>query len=176
MSNVCTENGRRAHLVAVYPGTFDPITLGHEDVVRRAAQLFDHLVVAVAEGHHKKPLFSLCERMLMAEQAVAKFGNVSVKSYGGLLRDFVVQCGAKAMVRGLRAVTDFDYEFRLAGMNRRLIPDVETVFLTPGDQFQFISSSFVREIALLGGAVNEFVAPHVLQRLQQKVSESMKDV
>ena len=127
MSNVCTENGRRAHLVAVYPGTFDPITLGHEDVVRRAAQLFDHLVVAVAEGHHKKPLFSLCERMLMAEQAVAKFGNVSVKSYGGLLRDFVVQCGAKAMVRGLRAVTDFDYEFQLAGMNRRLIPDVETV-------------------------------------------------
>ena len=112
----------------------------------------------------------------MAEQAVAKFGNVSVKSYGGLLRDFVVQCGAKAMVRGLRAVTDFDYEFQLAGMNRRLIPDVETVFLTPGDQFQFISSSFVREIALLGGAVNEFVAPHVLQRLQQKVSESMKDV
>ena len=176
MSNVCTENGRRAHLVAVYPGTFDPITLGHEDVVRRAAQLFDHLVVAVAEGHHKKPLFSLCERMLMAEQAVAKFGNVSVKSYGGLLRDFVVQCGAKAMVRGLRAVTDFDYEFQLAGMNRRLIPDVETVFLTPGDQFQFISSSFVREIALLGGAVNEFVAPHVLQRLQQKVSESKKDV
>ena len=176
MSNVCTENGRRAHLVAVYPGTFDPITLGHEDVVRRAAQLFDHLVVAVAEGHHKKPLFSLCERMLMAEQAVAKFGNVSVKSYGGLLRDFVVQCGAKAMVRGLRAVTDFDYEFQLAGMNRRLIPDVETVFLTPGDQFQFISSSFVREIALLGGAVNEFVAPHVLERLQQKVSESMKDV
>ena len=176
MSNVCTENGRRAHLVAVYPGTFDPITLGHEDVVRRAAQLFDHLVVAVAEGHHKKPLFSLCERLLMAEQAVAKFGNVSVKSYGGLLRDFVVQCGAKAMVRGLRAVTDFDYEFQLAGMNRRLIPDVETVFLTPGDQFQFISSSFVREIALLGGAVNEFVAPHVLQRLQQKVSESMKDV
>ena len=176
MSNVCTENGRRAHLVAVYPGTFDPITLGPEDVVRRAAQLFDHLVVAVAEGHHKKPLFSLCERMLMAEQAVAKFGNVSVKSYGGLLRDFVVQCGAKAMVRGLRAVTDFDYEFQLAGMNRRLIPDVETVFLTPGDQFQFISSSFVREIALLGGAVNEFVAPHVLQRLQQKVSESMKDV
>ena len=176
MSNVCTENGRRAHLVAVYPGTFDPITLGHEDVVRRAAQLFDHLMVAVAEGHHKKPLFSLCERMLMAEQAVAKFGNVSVKSYGGLLRDFVVQCGAKAMVRGLRAVTDFDYEFQLAGMNRRLIPDVETVFLTPGDQFQFIISSFVREIALLGGAVNEFVAPHVLQRLQQKVSESMKDV
>ncbi len=176
MSNVCTENGRRAHLVAVYPGTFDPITLGHEDVVRRAAQLFDHLVVAVAEGHHKKPLFSLCERMLMAEQAVAKFGNVSVKSYGGLLRDFVVQCGAKAMVRGLRAVTDFDYEFQLAGMNRRLIPDVETVFLTPGDQFQFISSSFVREIALLGGAVNEVVAPHVWQRLQQKVSESMKDV
>lgn len=158
----------------MYPGTFDPITLGHEDVVRRAAQLFDHLVVAVAEGHHKKPLFSLGERMAMAEQAVEKFGNVSVKSYGGLLRDFVMECDARAMVRGLRAVTDFDYEFQLAGINRRLMPDVETVFLTPGDQFQFISSSFVREIALLGGAVNEFVAPHVLQRLQQKVSEDTR--
>ncbi len=144
---------------------------GMKDVVRRAAQLFDHLVVAVAEGHHKKPLFSLGERMAMAEQAVEKFGNVSVKSYGGLLRDFVVECGARAMVRGLRAVTDFDYEFQLAGINRRLMSDVETVFLTPGDQFQFISSSFVREIALLGGAVHEFVAPHVLQRLQQKVGE-----
>lgn len=174
MSNGCAENGMRRCLVAVYPGTFDPITLGHEDVVRRAAQLFDHLVVAVAEGHHKKPLFSLGERMAMAEQAVEKFGNVSVKSYGGLLRDFVMECDARAMVRGLRAVTDFDYEFQLAGINRRLMPDVETVFLTPGDQFQFISSSFVREIALLGGAVNEFVAPHVLQRLQQKVSEDTR--
>ncbi len=101
-------------------------------------------------------------RKVMAEQAMAKFENVSVQSYSGLVRDFVVQSGAKAMVRGLRAVTDFDYEFQLAGMNRRLMPDVETVFLTPGDQYQFISSSFVREIALLGGKVDEFVAPHVL--------------
>ena len=102
---------------------------------------------------------------------MAKFENVSVQSYSGLVRDFVVQSGAKAMVRGLRAVTDFDYEFQLAGMNRRLMPDVETVFLTPGDQYQFISSSFVREIALLGGKVDEFVAPHVWQQLQQKIRQ-----
>jgi pantetheine-phosphate adenylyltransferase len=110
-------------------------------------------------------------RKVMAEQAMAKFENVSVQSYSGLVRDFVVQSGAKAMVRGLRAVTDFDYEFQLAGMNRRLMPDVETVFLTPGDQYQFISSSFVREIALLGGKVDEFVAPHVWQQLQQKIRQ-----
>lgn len=159
------------YVVAVYPGTFDPITLGHEDVARRAAQLFDHLIVAVAEGHHKKPLFSLSERMTMAQEAMKKFPNVSVQSYSGLVRDFMVQIGAKAMVRGLRAVTDFDYEFQLAGMNRRLMPDVETVFLTPGDQYQFISGSFVREIALLGGKVDEFVAPHVWQCLQNKVRQ-----
>ena len=172
MNTCCVPNGKpHGRVVAVYPGTFDPITLGHEDVARRAAQLFDHLIVAVAEGHHKKPFFSLPERMAMAEQAMAKFENVSVQSYSGLVRDFVVQSGAKAMVRGLRAVTDFDYEFQLAGMNRRLMPDVETVFLTPGDQYQFISSSFVREIALLGGKVDEFVAPHVWQQLQQKIRQ-----
>ncbi|MDO5653095.1 MAG: pantetheine-phosphate adenylyltransferase [Brachymonas sp.] len=166
------ETGKTAPFIAVYPGTFDPITLGHEDVVRRAAQLFDQLIVAVAEGHHKKPLFTLAERVAMVEQSVAKYGNVRVESYGGLMRNFVVKCGAKAMVRGLRAVSDFDYEFQLAGMNRRLMPDVETVFLTPGDQYQFISSSFVREIALLGGKVDEFVAPQVLEQLQKKVKEA----
>ena len=173
MNTRCVGNDKSndKYVLAVYPGTFDPITLGHEDVARRAAQLFDHLIVAVAEGHHKKPLFSLPERMAMAEQAMARFSNVSVQSYSGLVRDFVVRSGAHAMVRGLRAVTDFDYEFQLAGMNRRLMPDVETVFLTPSDQFQFISSSFVREIALLGGKVEEFVAPHVWQSLQHKVSQ-----
>ena len=105
----------------------------------------------------------------MARQSVAKYPNVTVESYEGLVRDFVVARGGNAMVRGLRAVTDFDYEFQLAGMNRRLMPEVETVFLTPSDQHQFISSSFVREIALLGGAVGEFVAPHVLRGLQQKI-------
>lgn len=155
-------------LIAVYPGTFDPITLGHEDVVRRAAQLFGQVIVAVAAGHHKKTMFSLAERIDMAREVVKAYPNVHVESFDGLMRDFVVKCGAKAMVRGLRAVTDFDYEFQLAGMNRSLMPDVETVFLTPGDKFQFISSTFVREIATLGGEVDKFVSPAVNERLLKK--------
>jgi pantetheine-phosphate adenylyltransferase len=162
-------------LIAVYPGTFDPITLGHEDVVRRAAQLFGHVIVAVAAGHHKKTMFSLAERIDMAHEAVSIYPGVQVESFSGLMRDFVVARGARAMVRGLRAVTDFDYEFQLAGMNRSLMPDVETVFLTPGDKFQFISSTFVREIATLGGEVDKFVSPGVNQRILQKVrSQSTK--
>lgn len=156
-------------LIVVYPGTFDPITLGHEDVVRRAAQLFSQVIVAVAAGHHKKAMFSLAERIDMAREAVEPYPNVQVESFDGLMRDFVVRCGAKAMVRGLRAVTDFDYEFQLAGMNRSLMPDVETVFLTPSDKYQFISSTFVREIATLGGEVDKFVSPGVNQRLLKKV-------
>ena len=156
-------------LIAVYPGTFDPITLGHEDVVRRATQLFDRVIVAVAAGHHKKSLFSLQERIDMAREAVKGYPQVSVESFSGLLRDFVVARGGKAMVRGLRAVTDFDYEFQLAGMNRSLMPQVETVFLTPSDKYQFISSTFVREIALLGGEVEKFVSPVVNDRLLEKV-------
>ena len=158
-----------APLIAVYPGTFDPITLGHEDVVRRATQLFGRVIVAVAAGHHKKTMFSLEERIEMVREAVAPYPEVEVESFAGLLRDFVVSRGAKAMVRGLRAVTDFDYEFQLAGMNRALMPDVETVFLTPGDKYQFISSTFVREIAQLGGEVDKFVSPPVLSRLLTKV-------
>jgi pantetheine-phosphate adenylyltransferase len=158
-----------APLIAVYPGTFDPITLGHEDVVRRATQLFGRVIVAVAAGHHKKTLFSLEERIEMVREAVVPYPQVEVESFAGLLRDFVVSRGAKAMVRGLRAVTDFDYEFQLAGMNRALMPDVETVFLTPGDKYQFISSTFVREIAQLGGEVEKFVSPPVLGRLLAKV-------
>ena len=157
------------NVIAVYPGTFDPMTLGHEDVVRRATQLFDRVIVAVAAGHHKKALFSLQERMDMAREAAKAYPQVEVESFAGLLRDFVVARGAKAMVRGLRAVTDFDYEFQLAGMNRSLMPDVETVFLTPSDKYQFISSTFVREIALLGGEVHKFVSPGVNQRLIEKV-------
>jgi pantetheine-phosphate adenylyltransferase len=157
------------HVIAVYPGTFDPITLGHEDVVRRATQLFGKVIVAVAAGHHKKTMFSLDERMAMVRECVKQFPQVEVLSFSGLMRDFVVAQGAKAMVRGLRAVTDFDYEFQLAGMNRTLMPDVETVFLTPSDKFQFISSTFVREIATLGGEVDKFVSPHVLGRLGEKV-------
>jgi pantetheine-phosphate adenylyltransferase len=156
-------------VIAVYPGTFDPMTLGHEDVVRRAAQLFDRVIVAVAAGHHKKTMFSLAERVDMAREVVKSYPHVTVESFDGLMRDFVVARGAKAMVRGLRAVTDFDYEFQLAGMNRTLMPDVETVFLTPSDKYQFISSSFVREIATLGGEVDKFVEPMVLKRIMDKV-------
>ena len=156
------------NVTAVYPGTFDPITLGHEDVVRRATKLFDRVIVAVAAGHHKNALFSLEERIAMAREAVKPLPQVSVESFSGLVRDFVVARGGKAMVRGLRAVTDFDYEFQLAGMNRSLMPDVETVFLAPTDRYLFISSTFVREIALLGGEVDKFVSPAVQQRLMEK--------
>ncbi|MCW5222300.1 pantetheine-phosphate adenylyltransferase [Verminephrobacter aporrectodeae] len=158
------------NVLAVYPGTFDPITLGHEDVVRRATQLFARVIVAVAAGHHKKTLFSLDERIDMVRDAVRHYPQVQVESFSGLLRDFVVSRGGKAMVRGLRAVTDFDYEFQLAGMNRSLMPQVETVFLTPGDKYQFISSTFVREIAMLGGEVHKFVSSTVKDRLALKVS------
>ncbi len=158
-------------VIAVYPGTFDPMTLGHEDVVRRATQLFGRVIVAVAAGHHKKTMFSLDERMAMVRDAVKDYPQVEVASFSGLMRDFVVARGGKAMVRGLRAVTDFDYEFQLAGMNRTLMPDVETVFLTPSDKYQFISSTFVREIATLGGEVDKFVSPGVNARLLAKVSQ-----
>ena len=159
------------HIIAVYPGTFDPMTLGHEDVVRRATQLFGHVIVAVAAGHHKKAMFSLAERLEMVSESVQHYPQVEVASFSGLLRDFVLSRGGKAMVRGLRAVTDFDYEFQLAGMNRTLMPDVETVFLTPSDKYQFISSTFVREIATLGGEVDKFVSPAVNSRLLENVSQ-----
>lgn len=157
------------NVIAVYPGTFDPITLGHEDVIRRATQLFDRVIVAVAAGYHKKALFSLDERIDMAREAAQAYPQVKVESFSGLLRDFVVAQNAKAMVRGLRAVTDFDYEFQLAGMNRSMMPHVETVFLTPSDKYQFISSTFVREIASLGGEVDKFVSPLVNERLIKKL-------
>ncbi len=158
------------NVIAVYPGTFDPLTHGHEDVVRRATQLFGKVIVAVAAGHHKKnALFTLAERLEMVSEEAKNYPQVEVASYSGLLRDFVVARGAKAVVRGLRAVTDFDYEFQLAGMNRTLMPDVETVFLTPSDKYQFVSSTFVREIALLGGEVEKFVSPSVHARLMAKV-------
>ncbi len=163
------------NVIAVYPGTFDPVTHGHEDIVRRATQLFGRVIVAVAAGHHKKnALFNLEERLAMMREAVQIYPQVEVESYSGLLRDFVVGHGAKAVVRGLRAVTDFDYEFQLAGMNRSLMPDVETVFLTPSDKYQFVSSTFVREIALLGGEVDKFVSPGVLARLMEKVRAQVK--
>ena len=157
------------NVIAVYPGTFDPITLGHVDIVRRTAQLFDTLIVVVAAAYHKKTMFTLEERMEMTREAVAPYPQVQVESFDGLMRDFVLARGAKAMVRGLRSGTDFDYEAQLAGMNRSLMPDVETVFLTPSDTYQFISSTLVREIATLGGEVDKFVSPNVRQRLQEKL-------
>ena len=159
-------------LTAVYPGTFDPMTLGHEDLMRRAANLFDRLLVAVAAGHHKRTLFSAEERLDIAREAAAEFPNIEVLPFRGLLRDFVVDNGGQVVVRGLRAVTDFEYEFQMAGMNRQLMPEVETVFMTPSDQFQFVSGTFVREIATLGGDVSKFVAPSVLRRLHERVIQS----
>jgi pantetheine-phosphate adenylyltransferase len=157
------------HVIAVYPGTFDPITLGHEDLLQRATQLFDEVIVAVAVGHHKKTMFTLDERMALVREVVRPWPQVRVESFDGLVRDFVRAHGAKAMVRGVRSVTDFDYERQLAGMNRHLMPDVETVFLTPSDRYQFISSTFVREIATLDGEIDKFVSPSVRTRLLQKV-------
>lgn len=156
-------------VIAVYPGTFDPLTLGHEDVVRRAAKLFGKVIIAVAAGHHKKTLFSLDERMDMAREVFAAMPQVEVATFTGLVRDFAVAQGARALVRGVRSVSDFDYEFQLAGMNRHLMPEVETVFLTPGEKYQFISSTLVREIATLGGEVEQFVSPVVQARLVEKV-------
>ena len=157
-------------LTAVYPGTFDPMTLGHEDLMRRAAHLFDRLILAVAVGHHKRTMFTIAERLESAAEIAKPYGNIEVIPFRGLLRDFVVANNGNVVVRGLRAVSDFDYEFQMAGMNRQLMPDVETLFLAPSDQYQFVSSTFVREIATLGGDVSKFVAPSVLARLKERVA------
>jgi pantetheine-phosphate adenylyltransferase len=154
---------------AVFPGTFDPITLGHQDLVRRSADLFDSVVVAVAAAHHKKTLFTLDERLETVREVFASLANVRVEPFSGLVRDFAVAQGASVMVRGVRSVTDFDYEAQLAGMNRALAPDVDTVFLTPDSRYQFISSTLVREIATLKGDVRQFVDPLVHARLVQKL-------
>jgi pantetheine-phosphate adenylyltransferase len=151
---------------AVYPGTFDPITRGHEDLVRRATRLFDHLIVAVASSR-QSAVFSVEERVDMAKEVLAQYPNVEVVGFSGLLMDFLRQQGARIIIRGLRAVSDFEYEFQMAGMNRNLYPDVETVFLTPGEQYMFVSATMVREIALLGGDVSPFVNPIILPRLRR---------
>ncbi len=159
-------------VVAIYPGTFDPISLGHEDIVKRASALFDKVIVAVAAAHHKKTLFTLEERIEMAQQALSALPQVEVVAFTGLARDFVRNHRANVMVRGVRTVTDFDYEYQLAGMNRELMPEVETVFLTPSAPYQFISSTFVREICLLGGEGDgrKLVSPGVYKRLMLKKS------
>ena len=155
-------------VTAVYSGTFDPLTLGHEDVIYRASQMFDKVVVAVATAHHKKTLFTLDERLAMAQEVTQDFGNVSVLPFTGLLCDFVHSQGARVIVRGLRSVTDYDYETQMAGMNRHLAPEVDTVFLHTSASVQHISSTLVREISTLGGKVEGLVSPAVLKALQAK--------
>jgi pantetheine-phosphate adenylyltransferase len=153
---------------AVYPGTFDPITNGHSDIIARAALLFDKVVVAVAANPGKSPVFPLVERVNLAREVLSDLKNVEVREFDSLLVNFARKCGAGVILRGLRAVSDFEYEFQLAGMNRRLAPDVETMFLTPAEQFAYISSSLVREISALGGDVKEFVHPAVMAALSRK--------
>ncbi len=153
---------------AMYPGTFDPVTLGHEDLVRRGARLFDKIVVAIAANPGKEPMFSLDERVDMAKSALADIPNVEVTGYSGLTVDFAEQNNLKVIVRGLRAVSDFEYEFQLANMNRHLTDEVETAYLTPTEKYTFISSSLVREVASLGGDVSEFVSPAVRKALEER--------
>ncbi|MDO9150084.1 MAG: pantetheine-phosphate adenylyltransferase [Methylotenera sp.] len=157
--------------IAVYPGTFDPITLGHEDLVRRAAYLFDEVIVAVAGSTNKATLFSLDERVRLAQEVFSMYANVRVIGFSGLLMQFVQAQNAHMVIRGLRATSDFEYEFQLAGMNRKLYPEFETLFLTPSEQFMFISSSLVREVATLGGDVQAFVSPTVKDAILQKLEK-----
>ena len=154
---------------AVYPGTFDPLTRGHEDLVRRASSLFDSLILGVADSKTKRTFFSLQERVELAREVLADVKNLQIFGFTGLLIDFVRNNGAGVVLRGLRAVSDFEYEFQLAGMNRSLYPDFETIFLTPSEQHMFISATLVREIAILGGDVSKFVDPRIEARLRQKV-------
>ena len=153
---------------AVYPGTFDPLTRGHEDLVRRAATLFGSVILAIADSKAKKPFFTLEDRIAMAKEVLGDVKNLQVLGFAGLLTEFVRKQGARVVLRGLRAVSDFEYEFQLAGMNRNLYPEMETIFLTPSEQHMFISATLVREIASLGGDVSEFVHPLVAKRLKQK--------
>ncbi len=154
---------------AVYPGTFDPLTRGHEDLVRRASKLFDTLVLGIADSRAKRTFFTLEERIGMAREVLADVKNVTIVGFAGLLTEFVSTQKARVVLRGLRAVSDFEYEFQLAGMNRALNPEFETVFLTPGEQHMFISATLVREIATLGGDVSKFVHPAVRAKLAAKV-------
>ena len=156
-------------ITAVYPGTFDPITCGHYDLIERAARFYDRLVIAVADNRNKNSLFSLDERVALAKEVTANLPNVEVIGFSGLLVDFVRKIEGNVLLRGLRAVSDFEYEFQLASMNRKLAPEVETMFMTPAENYAFISSSLVREISALGGDVSEFVHPTVQASLHEKM-------
>ena len=158
-------------LRVVYPGTFDPVTLGHEDLVRRASDLFPYVIVAVAGSSNKRTMFSLDERVDMTKMVFQNLSNVEVLGFSGLLMQFVQAQNAQMVIRGLRATSDFEYEFQLAGMNRKLYPQFETLFLTPSEQFMFISSSLVREVATLGGDLHAFVSPTVAETIKQKLGD-----
>ena len=156
-------------ITAIYPGTFDPITNGHLDLVQRACRLFDHVVVAIAAGSGKAPVFTLDARVALAREVLMDCENIEICGFDTLLVDFMQEKGARVIIRGLRAVSDFEYEFQLASMNRKLAPEIETVFLTPAEQFSFISSSLVREIASLGGDVSPFVHASVVAALNNRI-------
>ena len=157
---------------AVYPGTFDPITNGHEDLIQRASRLFGEVVVGVAQSQAKRPFFSLDERVEIAREVLSPYKNVTVRGFAGLLSEFLREQGATVILRGLRAVSDFEYEFQLAGMNRRLAPGVETLFLTPSDKYLFLSATIVREIAVLGGDISAFVHPVTAKRMREKTGKA----
>lgn len=158
----------RSPSIAVYPGTFDPITHGHTDLVTRAARVFEHVIVAIAESPHKTPFFSLKRRIELAESQIGHLKNISIVGFSNLLVDFVLENDAGVIVRGLRAVSDFEYEFQLASMNRNLCDTVETMFLTPDEKYGFISSTLVREVARLNGDVTQFVGLEIAQALEQQ--------
>lgn len=154
--------------IAIYPGTFDPLTRGHEDLIRRGAKMFDTIIVGVADSRNKKPFFTLEERVAMAKEVLSHDSNVQVIGFSGLLKNFIRDHNGSVVLRGLRAVSDFEYEFQMAGMNRHLMPDIETMFMTPSDQYQFISGTIVREIAALGGDISKFVFPIVEAAVKEK--------
>ena len=154
--------------VAVYPGTFDPITHGHTDLVTRAARVFEHVIVAIAESPHKTPFFTLKQRIELAQSQLGDLDNISIVGFSNLLIDFALENGAGVIVRGLRAVSDFEYEFQLASMNRNLCDEIETMFLTPDEQYGFISSTLVREVARLNGDVSQFVGPEIECALKEQ--------
>lgn len=160
---------------AVYPGSFDPVTLGHMDIIKRASSLFDRLIIAVLNNRAKTPLFSVEERVKMLEEVTKDLPNVEVKSFGGMTVDFARECGANALVRGLRAITDFEYELQIAQLNRVMDPDIDTVFLTTNLKYAYLSSSSVKEVAAYGGDISHFVTPYVENEVHNKLKDRSKE-
>ena len=160
---------------AIYPGSFDPVTLGHMDIIKRASSLFDRLIIAVLNNRAKTPLFSVEERVKMLEEVTKDLPNVEVKSFGGMTVDFARECGANALVRGLRAITDFEYELQIAQLNRVMDPDIDTVFLTTNLKYAYLSSSSVKEVAAYGGDISHFVTPYVENEVHNKLKDRSRE-